>query len=187
MYRTVLDSTRYEGPLVRLIAGARDAQNWRMDRRALCVEHILRARAHRTKLRHCFVPSIIHLPRLGGPGRTARGRHNWKKAPEGTRETGTPTLREEEKGRQIVGVSKPTVRLRIALLLEYCYRIFYSILVYKSFFAWDCENPYNPNYWRIKQIEIKYLYYLLITFTFVDEFYLCESIFYAFPFLIINN
>lgn len=84
MYRTVLDSTRYEGPLVRLITfgATRDAQNWRMDRRALCVEHILRAGAYRTKLRHCFVPSIIHLPWLGGPGRTARGRHNWKKAPK---------------------------------------------------------------------------------------------------------
>lgn len=107
MYRTMLDSTRYEGPLVRLIPGAtRDVQNWRMDRRALCVEHILRAGARRTKLRHCFVPSIIHLPRLGG---LHRGWHNWKKARRNSGNQGAfYPPREVEKKRQIDGVLRST-------------------------------------------------------------------------------
>lgn len=99
MYYTVLDSTQREGPLVRLISGATcDAQNWRTDRRALCAEHILRARARRTKLRHCFVPSIIHLPQLeGAPGARYGGGGTIGKMHEGTRRIQDASLTKKTK------------------------------------------------------------------------------------------
>lgn len=106
MYRPMLDSAGYEGPLVRLIPGTtRDVQNWRMDRRALCVEHILRTGARRTMLRHCFVPSIIHLPRLGG---LHRGWHNWKKVRRNQGNQGAYQPRKVEKKRQIDGLLRST-------------------------------------------------------------------------------
>lgn len=166
MYRMVLDSIRYEGPLVRFIAGAtRDAQNWRMDRRALCVEHILLVGAYRTKLCHCFVPSIIHLPRLGGLGRTARGRHNWKKArrnsgnqnahpPWGRK--GKTNRRGFEANRSFKDCGAPR------MLLSY----FYS--TYDSFLHGTVKV--HANYWRIQHFQDK----ILISVLLIDYIYLCN-------------
>lgn len=94
MYRTMLDSTRYEGPLVRLIPGAtrtRLVQNWRIDRRALCAEHILRAPNKATPLFRTVNNPLAATWRTSTGGGTIGKRHG------GTRETGTPTLREVER------------------------------------------------------------------------------------------
>lgn len=127
MYRTVLDSTRAKGHSfglypVPLVTHKTDGRaNGRTYVRTYCARNTYYAKAGvwRTKLRHCFVPSIIHLPRLGGPrlGRTVRGWHNWKKAPG---KPGRPspssvaTKKRQDKSAGFWG--QP--RFRIALLLE---------------------------------------------------------------------
>lgn len=64
--RTREKESKKEKEYSRAALTTRWAQNCRTDRPYYCIEHITFG-AGGTKLRHCFVPSIIHLPWLGGP------------------------------------------------------------------------------------------------------------------------
>lgn len=100
----VLDSPfEREHSLVYSLARAtRCAQNWRTDSHYCCIEHIT-FETRGTKLRHCFVPSIIHLLWLRGPVGGCWVWYNWKKR-RGNREThaprGTSYLGDRGKGKK---------------------------------------------------------------------------------------